>query len=84
MSEPNKIAVLPIWKRDGTLAERLEETAGYVRAHPERFERFVMCFIETLPNGNLKVRTMTHGCDLAQQIGLFELGKQDAIDESHR
>jgi hypothetical protein len=83
MSE-NNLSVLPIWKKGASLADRLEEMACYARAKPERFEKFVMAFVETLPNGNWKIRTMEHGCDLAQQVGLFELGKAEVYKESER
>ena len=76
------LSVLPIWKKGATLSDRLAEMASYARANPERFERFVMCFTERLDNGNVKIRTMDHGCDLAQQVGLYELGKAQAYEES--
>lgn len=79
----DNVAVLPIWKKDATLADRLYEMAAYARANPERFERFVLCYTERLSNGNMKVRTMQHNCDLAQQLGLFEMGKMDAYEESN-
>lgn len=82
MTTPNKIAVLPVWKRGATLAERLEELASYARANPERFERFALCYVEALPSGNLKPRILIHGCDLPQALGLFELGKAQAYEDS--
>jgi hypothetical protein len=78
----NNLAVLPVWKRDATLADRLDEMASYARAKPERFTKFVMCYVELLPNGNLKPRILLHGCDLPQALGLFELGKAQAYEDS--
>lgn len=80
----NNLSVLPIWKKGATLAERLEEMASYARANPERFEKFVMAYQETLPNGNWKIRIMDYGCDLTAQIGLFEIGKMEAYKDSER
>jgi len=80
----NNLSVLPIWKKGASLADRLEEVACYVRANPERFSKFVMAYLEELPNGNWEVRTLEYGCDIAQQIGLFELGKDQALKESER
>lgn len=82
MSAENKIACLPIWKKDATLAERLDEMASYVRGKPERFSQFVMCYKEQLSNGRIKIRYMQEGCDLAQLIGLFEMGKIEAYKAS--
>lgn len=37
---------LPIWKKDSTAAEWLEEVAGLARQYPERFDRVVIVFEE--------------------------------------
>ena len=78
------ISILPIWKKNATPAERLDEMISYARANPERFERFVMCYREKLPNGNCKYRTLSHGCDLDQAIGMFEIGKSETLKDSER
>lgn len=80
----NNLAVLPIWKKDGDIADRLFEMAAYARAKPEKFERFAMAYIEKLENGNLKIRTMSHNCDLPQLIGLLELGKLECYKDSEQ
>jgi hypothetical protein len=76
--------VLPVWKKGASLADRLDEMASYVRAKPERFERFVMCYREKLPNGNYKYRTLQYGCDFDQTVGMFEIGKSETLKDSER
>lgn len=80
----NNISVLPIWKKGASLADRLDEMASYVRARPERFERFVMCYSESLGNGNTKYRYMDYGCSLAEAVGMYEIGKGEMIKDSER
>lgn len=76
------ISVLPIWKKDATLAERLEEMASYIRASPERFSKFMMVYMEEKANGNLQFRTMYYGCTLTESVGLLEIGKDKLIRDS--
>lgn len=82
--EPNKIAVLPIWKKDASSGERLGELASYAMANPERFEKFVICYMERLPSGNMKFRTLQHGCNLQETVGMYEIGKSEALKDSER
>ena len=76
------ISVLPIWKKDATAAERLSELASYALANPERFDRFVICYRERLPSGNLKYRYLQFGCDIDQMVGMFEIGKSESLKDS--
>ena len=78
----SNLSVLPVWKKGASVAERLHELALYAQANPERFSRFVACYRETLPNGNVQYRNLSFGCDLDQQIGMFEIGKNEALKES--
>ena len=55
MSEDN-ISYLPVWKKDSTPEEFLQEVALIARKYPDRFTRIGIAFYETLPNGN----TVTH------------------------
>ena len=79
----SNLSVLPLWKKDATAAERLHELALYAQANPERFSRFVICYREKLPNGNVQYRNLCFGCDLDQQIGMFEIGKVEALKDSN-
>ena len=76
------IDFLPVWKQGAEVWERLYELAEIARKHPGRFERFVICYREHLPNGNYKYRTLQFGCDLDQQVGMFEIGKWESIKDS--
>ena len=55
---------------------------SYALEKPERFDRFVLCYRETLPSGNTKYRTISHGCDLDQQIGMYQMGLLEAHEVS--
>lgn len=78
------IDYLPIWKKGATAAERFFELGEIARKYPERFEKFVIAYTETMPNGNLKVRNIQYGCTLFEQVGLFETGKAEALKDSER
>ena len=78
------VHMLPIWKKDATAAERLSELSIYAQENPERFQRFVICYQEILPNGNYQFRTLQHNCKLPEEVGLFEIGKVESIKESER
>lgn len=82
MASDDNLRVLPTWKKDASVYERLSELALYAREHPERFDRFVLCYREKLRSGNNKYRTLSYGCDLDQQIGMFEIGKLECWKES--
>jgi len=82
MSAPDNLAVLATWKRGASATERLSELALYARTNPERFSRFVLAYEEKLANGNIKIRHLSYGCNLGEEIGLYELGKDQAIKDS--
>lgn len=73
----DNVEYLPGWKKNGTVADRLDELAMIARKHPERFDRFVLVYVERLETGNSKYRTHAHGCNFSEAIGLFEAGKMD-------
>jgi hypothetical protein len=79
----DKIAVLPVWKKGASAAERFEEFASYARAHPERFEQFVLCYRETTPNGRWKFRVHSFGCQsFLDGIGMFHMGAHETVTDS--
>lgn len=45
----NDVSYLPIWKKNASVAERLEEIALIARKYPERFDKLVVLYVETLP-----------------------------------
>lgn len=81
----SNVSLIPVWKEGDTLtaADRLHEIALLAQVHPEKFERFVLVHVGTAENGNVTINHYQFGCDLPQQLGLFELGKQFAYEESH-
>ena len=78
------IDFLPIWKKDATPCERLQELAEVARKYPERWEKFVIGCVETKPNGNLHFRNYRYGCVLTEAVGLFEVSKGELIKESEK
>jgi hypothetical protein len=80
----NSFSVLPIWKKDATAYERLSELALLAKAKPERFEKFVIVYQETTPEGRWRTRTMEYGGDLASRLGLLDLGKDNMIRDSEK
>lgn len=75
------VCAFPNWKKDATAAERLDELAGIAREHPERFESFILCYVETLKEGGKKIRSLEYNCDLVTAVGLFELAKITYIEQ---
>mgnify|MGYP001593666565 CR=1 FL=1 len=80
----SEITTLPIWKRDASAYDRLSELALLAREKPEFFESFVIVYKEVKQNGNWQIRTMELGGDIALQLGLLELGKNEIIKASER
>ena len=81
----SEISTLPIWKKDATAYERLSELALLAREHPERFEQFVIVYLETVqPSGRWKIRTMEYGGNLTSRLGLLTLGQNELIHESEK
>ena len=82
--ESASVDYLPVWKKGATPFERLSELAEIARKHPERFSKFVICYKEVLPSGTYIYRQLQYGCELDEQIGMFEIGKVEALKESER
>ena len=78
------VHMLPIWKANATAAERLHELAIYAEQNPERFKQFVICYKETLLNGKYMFRNLQQGCNLPEEIGMYEIGKAQAMEASKR
>lgn len=70
-------AIFPVWNKNSPLADLLDDLAAHVRENPGRFERLVLCYRESL-NG-IHYRTLYHGCELDQAVGLFEIGKNETL-----
>lgn len=73
----SKVDYLPVWHSLSTPAERLRELVHMAEKHPERFEKFVITYVETLGNDD-STRTQCHffGCKRSEAFGLLEMGKQ--------
>jgi uncharacterized protein YeaO (DUF488 family) len=85
LNADDNVDYLPIWKKDATPAERLEELSLMARKNPERFQRFALVFVEKLDDaGRVHVRSFEHGCNVPEVIGLYELAKLHYFNESKR
>lgn len=79
------VSCLPIWKRDSTAAEWLQECAAIAMEFPERFDRCVLVYEECNKEGlpiysRLVSRNIPHNNDLlgtlqAAQMELFDFMK---------
>lgn len=80
----SNLTVIPVWKDGVTLtaADRLHEIALLAQTKPQKFVRWVMVRVGELPNGNLEFDHFQFGCDLTQQIGMFDIGKHFAMRDS--
>lgn len=80
----NNLSLIPIWKGGDTLtaADRLHELALLAQTKPEKFDRFVLVRVGNLSNGCSDFDHWQFGCDLCQQIGLFDIGKHLALKDS--
>jgi len=84
MAEPVSATVdyLPIWKKNATTGERLRELALIADKHPERFERWVIVYME-IPAGQFRVRHMSHeGSKTIDCLGILDAGAKKIWDES--
>ena len=77
----DNVSVLTVWKKGASAYERLSELALLARTHPERFAKFAFVYIENLPSGNFKYRTCHNSDNLAEVVGLFEIGKTDVLEQ---
>ena len=80
------ISTLPIWKKNSTAAEWLEELAGLAREFPERWARVGVVFNEVNENGfAIRTRYFAHGAtDNSMLIGMFEEAKLHVYDHMMR
>lgn len=71
------IDYLPIWKKDATACERLQEVASIARKHPERFTRLLIAYEETLEDGRTITRYAVNGVDTTTLLGMIEQVKEE-------
>ena len=78
----DNVDYLPIWKKNSTAEEWFMECAMMARKFPQRFEQIVLCYREPLKSGQSQYRVAQRNCNLAEEIGLFEIGKLRAHEDS--
>lgn len=71
---------LPVWKANATPAERLRELAHMAEKHPEWFEKFVVGYVEVLPNGSHKFGYHAYGMQTTEAVGVIEMAKIKMIE----
>lgn len=81
MSKP--LSYLPVWKANATPAERLRELALIAEKHPEMFKRFVVAYLEDLPNNCFKTRYHCFNLRTPEAIGVMEMAKIELHKYTH-
>ena len=76
---PDNIDYLPIWKKDSTPYEFLQELSMIARKHPERFAKVVILYEETLPNGNTLLHSNYKNVNTNELIGLLNIVQHDIM-----
>lgn len=79
---PDNVTPIPVWKRNSTAEEFLQEVATVARKYPDRFEKMIVMHEETLPSGRTVVRYATRGASLNELLGLIEIGKRRIIERA--
>lgn len=75
------IYVLPVWKKDATAAEWLQELAAMALANPERFARIVLVYEEIKSDNKSIARIQSFQiASNTEVLGLLELGKTETIE----
>lgn len=76
------IDYLPIWKKDSTPAEWLQEIAAVAMKYPERFGRVVIIFEESNKEGQgIKWRNLSRNCATNTDIlGIIETSKLELFE----
>lgn len=78
------IDYLPVWKKNSTPSEWLQELAAVALKHPERFGQICVVMHETLPTGNVKIRQYNRGAKTTELIGLMVWAQHDLLSETSR
>lgn len=78
------IDYLPVWKKNATPCERLQELAEIARKHPERFNKWAIVYCED-SDDTFTVRTLS-GLDTrtSDTLGVLTAGIQQVWQETRR
>jgi len=76
------VSTLPIWKKDSTPAEWLQEVAALALEHPERFGRIVVIYEERAKdNTAMHIREQSYKCENNVDIlGLLDWAKFELFE----
>ncbi len=70
------IDFLPVWKKDATPCERLQEIAEIARKYPERFQSMVIVYQEEEKDAS-RTRYTSFNCDTTLALGILEQAKEE-------
>lgn len=76
------VSCLPVWKKDSTPAEWLQEVAAIAMATPERFSRILVLYEEFDREGDpVKTRQQSYNIQANSQIlGILEYAKLETFE----
>ena len=73
----SKIAAIPVWKKNATAAERLQEVAMMALEKPERFVRVVILYEEITDDGIISRQAFSEGITTNEALGVIDAAKLD-------
>lgn len=79
-----KVQYIPVWKRDATGAERMQELAQVASEKPHEFKKVFVIYIEELPDGCTRTRTISAGCSMHEALGMLAEATHEVIEETRR
>lgn len=72
----NNVEPLPVWKKNATAEERLQELAHMARKNPEQFNKFIVIFQEFNERDDTTYeRQMTHNMTTTEALGMLTFGE---------
>ena len=76
------ISTLPVWKKDSTPAEWLQELAACALANPEKWGRIVVVFEKVDGTGSIETRSLSYNCETnTLKLGTLACAQLEVFDE---
>ena len=76
--------ILPVWKAGLTAEEWFQDMALQARKHPDRFQKMILVYSITKPNGNIETHYYCYNAATDALIGMLEIGKQEVLSFVYR
>lgn len=72
-----QIDYLPIWKKNSTSEEFLQEIAVIARVHPRWFDKIVIAYESESIDNSSQTRYQCRNCTTTEVLGLLESAKEE-------